>query len=73
MIILKFQNLRKLLTRVTLVTQQFSNAVNLERFERDNESFNSTFLTFKIENNFRISRRISQEFYNNFQNFSRII
>lgn len=40
MIILKFQNLRKLLTRVTLVTQQFSNAVNLERFERDNESFN---------------------------------
>lgn len=73
MIILKFQNLRKLLTRVTLVTQQFSNAVNLERFERDNESFNSTFLTFKIENNLRISRRISQEFYNNFQNFSRII
>lgn len=73
MIILKFQNLRKLLTRMTLVTQQFSNAVNLERFERDNESFNSTFLTFKIENNLRISRRISQEFYNNFQNFSRII
>lgn len=73
MIILKFQNLRKLLTRVTLVTQQFSNAVNLERFERDNESFNSTFLTFKIENNLRIFRRISQEFYNNFQNFSRII
>lgn len=73
MIILKFQNLRKLLTRVILVTQQFSNAVNLERFERDNESFNSTFLTFKIDNNLRISRRISQEFYNNFQNFSRII